>query len=37
MPFVEGDRVTLTGANFAHYDTLIKHAKCHFCQYHINF
>ena len=25
MPFVEGDRVTLTGANFAHYDTLIKH------------
>ena len=27
MPFVEGDRVTLTGANFAHYDTLIKHAK----------
>jgi hypothetical protein len=27
MPFVVGDRVTLSGANFAHYNTLINNAE----------
>jgi len=27
MPFSVGDRVTLSGANFSHYDVLINHAK----------